>query len=215
MKFSATTRSVQGSSASRRLRRAGRVPAIVYGGKDEAQSIELDHNEIYHALRKPGFGSSVLDMNLEGKGQKVLLRAVQWHPYKPIVLHVDFQRVRADVAIVTRVPITYINGDDSPAVQIDGAIINIVLNDIEVSCLPGDLPSEIVVDLGEMQNGDVLSVESIVAPEGVEFLTPATETIATAAIVAVQVEEDVEDEDVEAEEGEEGDTEEGEESSEE
>lgn len=214
MKFSATTRSVQGSSASRRLRRAGRVPAIVYGGKGEAQSIELDHNEIYHSLRKPGFGSSVLDMNLEGKNQKVLLRAVQWHPYKPIVLHVDFQRVRADVAIVTRVPITYINADESPAVKLDGAIINIVLNDIEVSCLPGDLPSEIVVDLIEMQNGDVLDVASITAPEGVEFLTPETETIATAAIVAVQVEEeDVEDED--AAEGEAADSAEGEEPTEE
>lgn len=214
MKFSATTRSVQGSSASRRLRRAGRVPAIVYGGKGEAQSIELDHNEIYHSLRKPGFGSSVLDMNLEGKNQKVLLRAVQWHPYKPIVLHVDFQRVRADVAIVTRVPITYINADESPAVKLDGAIINIVLNDIEVSCLPGDLPSEIVVDLIEMQNGDVLDVASVTAPEGVEFLTPETETIATAAIVAVQVEEeDVEDED--AAEGEAADSAEGEEPTEE
>ena len=193
MKFTATSRSVQGSSASRRLRRAGRVPAIVYGGKNDAQSIELDHNEIYHSLRKPGFGSSVLEMNLDGKNQKVLLRAVQWHPYKPIVLHVDFQRVRADVAIVTRVPLTYINADESPAVKLDGANINTILTDIEVSCLPVNLPSEIVVDLGEMQNGDVLSVESIAAPEGVEFLTPATETLATAAVVAVQVEEESED----------------------
>ncbi|SUA57924.1 General stress protein CTC [Oligella ureolytica] len=198
MKFSATTRSVQGSSASRRLRRAGRVPAIVYGGKGDAQNIELDHNEIFHALRKPGFGSSVLEMNLDSKTQKVLLRAVQWHPYKPIVLHVDFQRVRADVAIVTRVPLTYINADESPAVKLEGASINTILTDIEVSCLPADLPSEIVVDLGEMKNGDVLSVESIAAPEGVEFLTAATETLATAAIVAVQAE--VEPEETEGDE---------------
>ena len=189
MKFSATTRSVQGSSASRRLRRAGRVPAIVYGGKDDAQNIELDHNEIYHALRKPGFGSSVLEMDLEGKNQKVLLRAVQWHPYKPIVLHIDFQRVRADVAIVTRVPLTYINADESPAVKLENASINTILTDIEVSCLPADLPAEIVVDLADMKNGDVLTVESIAAPAGGEFLTAATETLATAAIVAVQAEE--------------------------
>ncbi|CAM5195720.1 50S ribosomal protein L25/general stress protein Ctc [Oligella ureolytica] len=189
MKFSATTRSVQGSSASRRLRRAGRVPAIVYGGKDDAQNIELDHNEIYHALRKPGFGSSVLEMDLEGKNQKVLLRAVQWHPYKPIVLHIDFQRVRADVAIVTRVPLTYINADESPAVKLENASINTILTDIEVSCLPANLPAEIVVDLADMKNGDVLTVESIAAPAGVEFLTAATETLATAAIVAVQAEE--------------------------
>ena len=189
MKFSATTRSVQGSSASRRLRRAGRVPAIVYGGKDDAQNIELDHNEIYHALRKPGFGSSVLEMDLEGKNQKVLLRAVQWHPYKPIVLHIDFQRVRADVAIVTRVPLTFINADESPAVKLENANINTVLTDIEVSCLPANLPAEIVVDLADMKNGDVLTVESITAPAGVEFLTALTETLATAAVVAVKAEE--------------------------
>ncbi|NLA51747.1 MAG: 50S ribosomal protein L25/general stress protein Ctc [Alcaligenaceae bacterium] len=200
MKFSATTRSVQGSSASRRLRRAGRVPAIVYGGKDDALSIELDHNEIFHALRKPGFGSSVLEMGLDGKTQKVLLRAVQWHPYKPIVLHVDFQRVRADVAIVTRVPLSFINADESPAVKLEGANVNTVLADIEVSCLPADLPSEIVVDLGEMKNGDVLTVESITVPAGVEFLTAATETIATAAVVAVQADEDPVEESAEEDE---------------
>lgn len=215
MKFSATTRSVQGSSASRRLRRAGRVPAIVYGGKGDAQNIELDHNEIYHALRKPGFSSSVLTMNLDDKKQKVLLRAVQWHPYKQIVLHVDFQRVRSDVAIVTRVPITFINGDESPAVKLEGANINIVLTDLEVSCLPADLPSEIVVDLIEMQNGDVLTVESIDVPEGVEFLTPETETLVTAAIVAVQEEPEEVEEEGEEVEGEEPTTEEGEEPSEE
>ena len=202
MKFSATTRSVQGSSASRRLRRAGRVPAIVYGGKDDAQNIELDHNEIYHALRKPGFGSSVLEMDLEGKNQKVLLRAVQWHPYKPIVLHVDFQRVRADVAIVTRVPLTYINADESPAVKLENASINTILTDIEVSCLPANLPAEIVVDLADMKNGDVLTVESIAAPAGVEFLTAATETLATAAVVAVKVEEPAAEEESAAGEGE-------------
>lgn len=203
MKFSATTRSVQGSSASRRLRRAGRVPAIVYGAKDDAQNIELDHNEIFHALRKPGFGSSVLEMNLEGKTQKVLLRAVQWHPYKPIVLHIDFQRVRADVAIVTRVPLTYINADESPAVKLENASINTILTDIEVSCLPANLPAEIVIDLVEMKNGDVLTVESITAPAGVEFLTAVTETLATAAIVAVQAEEPAaEADEPEAEEGE-------------
>ncbi len=200
MKFSATTRSVQGSSASRRLRRAGRVPAIVYGGKDDALSIELDHNEIFHALRKPGFGSSVLEMDLDGKTQKVLLRAVQWHPYKAIVLHVDFQRVRADVAIVTRVPLAFINADVSPAVKLEGANVNTVLTEVEVSCLPADLPSEIVVDLGEMKNGDVLTVESITVPAGVELLIAATETLATAAVVAVQADEDPVD--ASAEEGE-------------
>src|SRR5690625_2570812 len=108
MKINATLRSDQGSSASRRLRRAGRVPAILYGGSDDAVSVTLDHNEIFHSLRKPEFHASILDMSVEGKAQKVLLRAVQWHPYKPQVLHVDFQRVSATEAITTRVPFSFI-----------------------------------------------------------------------------------------------------------
>lgn len=209
MKFSATSRSVQGSSASRRLRRAGRVPAIVYGGGDDAQRIELDHNEIYHALRKPGFGSSVLDMDLEGKKQKVLLRAVQWHPYKPLVLHVDFQRVRADEAIVTRIPLVFINDQESPAVKLDSAVISYILNDIEVSCLPGDLPSHIEIDLIEMQTGDVLSVSDLTVPEGVTVLTAEDETVATAAVVTAPVETD-EDEAAEGDAPEAADADEGE-----
>src|SRR5690606_630288 len=118
MKFNAASRSCQGSSASRRRRRAGRVPAIVYGGTEQPLSVELDHNEIFHALRKEEFHASILDMNLEGKTQQVLLRAVQWHPYKQQVLHVDFQRVDAAQAITTKVPLHFINGDVSPAVKL-------------------------------------------------------------------------------------------------
>jgi large subunit ribosomal protein L25 len=121
MKFTATSRSVQGSSASRRLRRAGRVPAIVYGGHAQPLNIELDHNEIYHALRKEAFHASILDMELDGKAQPVLLRAVQWHPYKQLVLHVDFQRVSATEALHTKVPLHFINGEISPAVKLGGA----------------------------------------------------------------------------------------------
>src|SRR5690606_9806870 len=125
MKFNATSRSDKGTSASRRLRHAGRVPAIVYGGKDEPLNIELDHNEIYHALRKESFHASILDMQIEGgKGQQVLLRAVQWHPYKPQVLHVDFQRVDAKQTITTKVPLHFINGDISPAVKLTGQLIS-------------------------------------------------------------------------------------------
>src|SRR5690606_34761477 len=113
MKFNATSRSDKGTSASRRLRRAGRVPAIVYGGTTDPLSIELDHNEIFHALRKEEFHASILDMQMDGKGQQVLLRAVQWHPYKQQVLHVDFQRVDSNQAITTKVPLHFLNGETS------------------------------------------------------------------------------------------------------
>src|SRR3546814_11243250 len=117
MKFNATSRSDKGTSASRRRRHAGRFPAIVYGGTADPLSIELDHNEIFHALRKEAFHASILDMQLDGKGQQVLLRAVQWHPYKQQVLHVDFQRVDAKQTITTKVPLQFIHGDATPAVK--------------------------------------------------------------------------------------------------
>ncbi|MGO1767073.1 50S ribosomal protein L25/general stress protein Ctc [Advenella sp. S44] len=192
MKFEATTRSVQGSSASRRLRRAGRVPAIVYGGKGEAQSIELDHNQIFHALRKAPFHTSVLDMMLDGKKQSVLLRAVQWHSYKPQVLHVDFQRVSANEAITTRIPFHFINGDESPAVKLQSATITTVLNDIDVTCLPKDLPQFIEVDLGKMQVNEVVHLSDVTAPAGVEFVIVGEESpvLATALVVADSADDD-------------------------
>ncbi|OVZ64721.1 50S ribosomal protein L25/general stress protein Ctc [Pigmentiphaga sp. NML080357] len=180
MQFNATSRSVQGSSASRRLRRAGRVPAIVYGGDAAPLSIELDHNEIYHALRKEEFHSSILSMQLDGKGTQVLLRAVQWHPYKPQVLHVDFQRVAAGQALHTKVPLHFVNAETSPAVKLSGAIINHVLNEVEVNCLPNDLPQFIEVDLGNIIAGASIHLADIKPPKGVTFAAGGDIVVATA-----------------------------------
>lgn len=170
MQFNATLRSVQGSSASRRLRHASRVPAIVYGGKDLPVNIELDHNEIFHALRKELFHSSVLDMQLDGKGQQVLLRAVQWHPYKQIVMHVDFQRVDANQKLHTKVPLHFTNADSSPAVKLSAAIISHLFTDIEISCLPADLPQFIEVDLTNLVGGASIHLADITMPKGVSYL---------------------------------------------
>lgn len=175
MKFNATSRSVQGSSASRRLRRAGRVPAIVYGGTEQPLSVELDHNEIFHALRKEEFHASILDMNLEGKTQQVLLRAVQWHPYKQLVMHVDFQRVDATHAITTKVPLHFINGEIAPAFKLSGQIISHVLTELEITCLPGDLPQFIEVDLSKMIGGSSLHLSEITLPKGVKHVTHGAE----------------------------------------
>lgn len=167
MKFNATSRSDKGTSASRRLRHAGRVPAIVYGGTAEPLSIELDHNEIYHALRKEEFHASILNMELEGNAQQVLLRAVQWHPYKQQVLHVDFQRVDASQSITTKVPLHFINGDTSPAVKLSGAIISHVQTELEITCLPANLPQFIEVDLGQLVGGATLHLSEVALPKGV------------------------------------------------
>ncbi|NYT22713.1 50S ribosomal protein L25/general stress protein Ctc [Alcaligenaceae bacterium] len=168
MQFNATSRGNKGTSASRRLRREGRVPAIVYGGNAEPLNIELDHNEIYHAVRKEEFHASILDMQLDGKAAgTVLLRAVQWHPYKQQVLHVDFQRVSKSERITTKVPLHFINGDVSPAVKLSAAVITHPITEIEIICLPADLPQAIEVDLAEMVGGAVLHVSDVKLPEGV------------------------------------------------
>lgn len=170
MKFNATARSVQGSSASRRLRRAGRVPAIVYGGTAAPLNIELDHNEIYHALRKEEFHASILNMVLEGgKTEEVLLRSIQWHAYKPQVMHVDFQRVDANQALHTKVPLHFVNAEVSPAVKLSGAIISHVLTELDITCLPALLPQFIEVNLGDLLGGGSIHLADIKLPKGVTF----------------------------------------------
>jgi large subunit ribosomal protein L25 len=170
MQFNATPRSVQGTSASRRLRRASRVPAIVYGGKEQPVSVELDHNEIYHALRKEQFHASILEMQLEGKSHQVLLRSVQWHPYKQIVMHVDFQRVSADQVLNTKVPLHFTNAEVSPAVKLSAAIISHVMTDLEIACLPANLPQFIEVDLSKLVGGASIHLADIALPKGVTYV---------------------------------------------
>ncbi len=183
MKFNATTRSVKGTSASRRLRRAGRVPAIVYGGNAEPLNIELDHNETYHAVRKEEYHSSILELIVDGKSAgSVLLRAVQWHPYKQQVLHVDFQRVAKNERITTKVPLHFVNADISPAVKLSAAVIVHPVTELEISCLPGDLPQGIEVDLSNLEGGAVLHAGDVKLPEGVTLVQQADLVVANAQV---------------------------------
>jgi large subunit ribosomal protein L25 len=186
MKFNATLRSVQGTSASRRLRHAGRVPAIVYGGNEKPLNLELDHNEIFHALRKEEFHASILDMNVDGKEQKVLLRAVQWHPYKQLVLHVDFQRVDASHVITTKVPLHFVNGETSPAVKLGGAVISHVMTELEITCLPANLPQFIEVDLAKMVAGESVHLDAVKLPKGVTFAAHGGDTNPALAVALVK-----------------------------
>ncbi len=168
MKFVAFERAKQGTGASRRLRNAGKVPGIVYGGEGEPQLIELDHNALWQAIKKEAFHSSVLDMELAGKTAKVLLRDLQIHPYRQQVLHVDFQRVSATQKIHMKVPLRYSGEDESNAVKFDKCLVNHILNELEVSCLPGDLPEAIEVDLSKLEKGTTLTLKDIALPQGVE-----------------------------------------------
>ncbi len=190
MKVVANTRNAQGSGASRRLRRAAKVPGIIYGGRVEPTSIEIDHNALYHALRVEKFHSSVLDMDLDGKPEQVLLRDVQWHPYKPQVMHIDFQRVAPDQKITLKVPLHFTNQDQSPAVKLSAAIVSHVITEITVSCLPSKLPEYIEVDLSNLTPGHSVHIGDIPMPEGVTAVLRAKENPAIVTVTVPVVEEE-------------------------
>ena len=170
IQFQATKRDAQGTGASRRQRRAGQLPGIVYGGTKDPQPITLDHNELYHLLKKEVFHSSLLSVEVDGEKETVILRDTQWHPFKQQVLHIDFQRVAADEKIHVKVPLHFIGGDDSPAVKLGGCIVSAVINDIDVVCLPGNLPEFITVDLSGLEVGHSVHVSELKLPADVELV---------------------------------------------
>lgn len=163
-------RDAQGSSASRRLRRAGKVPGIVYGGNAAPMQIELDHNALYHALRKESFHASVLSLTVDGNKESVLLRDAQWHPYKQQVLHVDFQRVDKDHKIHVKVPLHFLNAEIAPGVKLGGGKPHHIVNELDVQCLPGSLPEFIEVDMGALEVGHSIHANDLKLPAGVELV---------------------------------------------
>ncbi len=170
IQFKATKRDAQGTGASRRQRRAGQLPGIVYGGTKDPQPITLDHNELYHLLKKEVFHSSLLSVEVNGQNETVILRDTQWHPFKQQVLHIDFQRVAADEKIHVKVPLHFIGGDDSPAVKLGGCIVSAVINDVNVVCLPGNLPEFITVNLSGLEVGHSVHVSELKLPADVELV---------------------------------------------
>lgn len=185
IEIGAENRTLQGTGASRRLRRSGKVPAIIYGGDQEAQSIEMDHNDLYHKLKLEAFHASILTMNVGGKKEQVLLRDVQMHPYKQQVLHVDFQRVAKDRKIHMKVPLHFVNAEISPGVKTSGGIVSHILNEVDVSCLPGDLPEYIQADLANMMAGHTLHLSDLVLPQGVEIVALARGDNAAVATIVI------------------------------
>jgi len=170
MKFVAFERTLQGTGASRRLRNAQKVPGIVYGAGTPAM-IELDHNALFFALKKEAFHSTILEMELAGKSEQVLLRDYQMHPFRPIVLHIDFQRVDATTKITKKVPLHFINEENSPAVKTEGCLVNHVITELQIQCLASQLPEYITVDLGELTKGQTLTVKDLKLGKEVKVVT--------------------------------------------
>ncbi|GBG03430.1 50S ribosomal protein L25 [Azospira sp. I13] len=184
--FNAEQRTLQGTGASRRLRRAGKVPGIVYGGTAAPISIEVDHNAIYLALRKEAFHSSLINLNINGQKESVLLRDYQAHPYKAIVLHVDFQRVDPNQKLHTKVPLHFVNADIAPGVKLGGGIVSHVLNEVEVTCLAADLPEFIEVDLKDLAAGHSVHAADLKLPKGVTLVQHGQDNPVLATIMAVR-----------------------------
>lgn len=180
----AQTRKAQGTGASRRLRNAGKVPGIIYGGKQPAQPIELDHNALYYQLRDEKFHASILTMALDGAKEQVLLRTYNMHPFRPQVQHIDFQRVSADEKIHMKVPLHFVNAEVSPAVKEQGALISHVLNELDIRCLPKDLPEFIEVDLAHITIGHSIHLKDLKLPAGVETIARGAEN---PAVVTAQI----------------------------
>jgi large subunit ribosomal protein L25 len=183
IEISARKRETRGTGASRRMRTAGRVPGILYGGDRDAVNIELDHKELHRHLRNEAFHASILTLKLDSSEEPVLLRAYNMHPFKAQVQHVDFQRVSKDRKIHMKVPLHFINAEKSPGVKEQGGLPNHVINELDISCLPDDLPGFIEVDMGNLTVGHSIHVKDLVLPKGVEPVLHRGENLVVATIV--------------------------------
>ena len=190
MKFTAYERTLQGTGASRRLRNADKVPGIVYGA-GTPKMIELDHNALFFALKKEAFHSSILEMDLAGATQKVLLRDFQMHAWKPIVMHVDFQRVDETTRLRKKVPLHFVNEEVSPAVKTDHCLVSHVANELEIECLASQLPEFVTIDLGGLVKGQSLHASDLKLPEGIKAVKHGTQNPVIVAVTLPRVEEEV------------------------
>src|SRR5438552_16656745 len=192
IEISARKREAQGTGASRRLRRLGKVPGILYGGDKDPVNLELDHQALYLNLRNERFHASILTLDVAGTKEQVLLRSLNMHPFKPQVQHIDFQRVSKDKKIHMKVPLHFVNAEKSPGVKEQGGVVNHVLNELAIACFPDDLPEYIEVDLGNLAVGHSLHVRELSLPKGVELALHKTENpvVATVVVPALITEEE-------------------------
>ena len=179
----ANARSLQGTGASRRLRRAGMVPGIVYGGEAAPVAIETNHNDLLLKMKKEAFYSSIVNLVIDGKKEQVLLRDYQTHAYKQLILHVDFQRVDATHELHIKVPLHFINEDSAPGVKLGGGLVNHVATELDIHCLAKDLPEFIEVDLGALKVGENIHASQVKLPAGVKLVQHGAEDPIVVSIV--------------------------------
>lgn len=187
MQFVATSRNLQGTGASRRLRITGKTPGIVFGAGQDAVKIEIDHNNLFHALKKEAFHTSILDMELDGKAAKVVLRDVQFHPYKPLVLHVDFQRVDENTKVESKVALRFENTEQSPAVVAEEGTVTPLITEVSVLATPAKTPEFIAVDLSKLTSKIIPGLQTVKAPNGVKIIARGANK--NPALVAVKLPE--------------------------
>src|SRR3954471_24263232 len=187
IEISARKREIQGTGASRRMRRMGSVPGILYGGDKQPLNLELDHKDLYLNLRNEKFHASILTLDIGGAKEQVLLRSVSMHPFRPQVQHIDFQRVSKDKKIHMKVPLHFVNAEKSPGVKEQGGIVNHVMNELDIVCFPDDLPEYVEIDLGNLAVGHSLHAREVPLSKGVELALQKSENPVLATVVVPQL----------------------------
>ena len=203
--LNAEVRTDMGKGASRRLRRTNLVPAIIYGIGKEPTAITLKSNELNKKLESETFYSQVLTMHIGKKKEDVILRDLQRHPFKPVILHADFLRIDDKKSIQVHLPLHIINGDIAPGVKLEGGVINRVMMEVEISCLPKDLPEFIQVDVAELKLGESIHLTELVIPEGVEIVALAHDADHDTAVLSIHKPKEIVEEEPTVDEAEAGD----------
>jgi large subunit ribosomal protein L25 len=211
IEINAKERKSKGTGASRRLRHEGTTPGILYGGVKDSISLEIDTKELFMQFRHEAFHASILTINLEGKKESVILRDFQMHPVRNNIQHIDFQRINENEKINVKVPFHFVNEDTAPGVKIEGGLVSHIMTEIDISCLPKDLPQYIEVDLGELAMGESIHLSEVTVPEGVELTSLTDEN--DPAITSISKPKVVVEEEIVTEASEEGEEVEGSESS--
>jgi large subunit ribosomal protein L25 len=198
--LSAETRTAKGTGASRRLRREGKIPTIIYGGEKDPAMVSLDHDTLWHLLENEAFHTSILKVNHDGATEQAVLRDVHYHPHKPVVMHIDLQRISANEKIHMRVPLHFVGQEVAPGVKIQGGIVTHIITEVDVNCLPSQLPEYIEVDMSGLDLHESVHLSDLKLPEGVELTSLSHGDQPVASISAVKT--TVEEEEVAPEEGE-------------